>query len=233
MCWLRQRQEEEQAAAGAAQQTEDDLPDMELETCAIMGIEAAGAAQPAKQPAATEASGMDAEPAQLERQGCSPAPAAAAGAEDAAAAEEAIPTSSPVKGQDLGPAEPGKAAGAAQLSTNGLQAQAAAAEQAASTAVQGSVLLPQPAAAQHMASHPTPFEQAAEPGAAPAAGTNQPAELEAAAFGSAGQLGAGSEPTVTLSTRDAFAAINQMFGVRPGLLLSGGGALQGGPGLSA
>lgn len=236
MRWLRQRQEEEQAAAVAAQRTEEDLPDMDLETCAIMTVREAGAAQPATQAAATEASGMDAEPAQPERQGCSPVPAAAVGAEDATQAEGAAaasaPPSSPDKEQTIAPAQPGEAAGAAQLSAKVSQAQAAAAGQAASTAAQaGSALLPQPAAAQHLVSHPAPFTQATEPRAAPAAGTNQPAELEAAlaaAFGQVGQLDSGPEPTMTIGTRDAFAAINQMFGVRPGGLVYGRGVLQAG-----
>ncbi|KAL4440602.1 hypothetical protein ABPG75_003603 [Micractinium tetrahymenae] len=224
--WLQQRREEEQAAAAVAANTaqqgeEEDLPDMELETCAIMAVGEAGAARPEAQAAAAEASGMDAEQAQPAGLECCPAPAAAAAGPAVTEAADPAAFGSPVAAEELGQAQPGAAAQSVQQPADDLQAQAGpaavAAEQAASTAAQAG---PAPdslaAAEQQLAAHPTRFEQPADAEAAAGAALEQPGRFEAALAAAFGQQpdehGAGFEPTMTLSTRDALAAINQMFG---------------------
>lgn len=224
MRWLQQRREEGQAAATVAQRMDEDLPDMELETCAIMAVREAGPAQPDAQ--AAEASGTGAEQAQPEGHGRAPAPASAAarGAEEASAGAEPAAGSaafgSPVAGRELSSAQPGDAV-AEDPEVHGDQPPVSA-EQADSPAAQaGSGHIPLQSAAHQLAARPTPAEQPLDAGGAPAAGLDQSAELAALApafAGQADQAGPGAEPTMTLSTRDAFAAINQMFGVRPGAL---------------
>lgn len=225
MLWQLQRREEEQAAAAtAAQQVEEDLPDMELETCAIMAVWGPGRQEP---PAAGADNGsMGVVKAHPAGHGCSSTPAAANGAEDGhALAQPAVAcaaSGSPVLGPDLGPSQSGGAVDGAQLLAQPLASTASQpAKQAADTTAQVvTVQASLPAAAKQLDAHPAPFDQPAVVETLPAAGQDPPTELDAAlssAFGQAGQQGAGLEPTMTISTRNAFAAINQMFGVRLGL----------------
>ena len=166
----------------------EEQPDMELETCAVM-------ATAAKLVAEEQA------PAAMEREVTPPLPPTAAA--EPAVSEGAFGSPVDPEGPEQAPAEASPAAEpaapadrpASPAAEAGVGAAAAGAENAALAAPAADDADPADvamSAAEQLAARPAPFEQQAE----------------------ASQEHAGlHEPTVTLNTADAFAAINGMFGV--------------------
>ncbi|PSC71993.1 mitotic checkpoint serine threonine-kinase BUB1 [Micractinium conductrix] len=184
------RQRQQQAEAQAMQEGVDvseEQPDMELETCAVM-------ATAAKLVAEEQA------PAAMEREVTPPLPPTAAA--EPAVSEGAFGSPVDPEGPEQAPAEASPAAEpaapadrpASPAAEAGVGAAAAGAENAALAAPAADDADPADvamSAAEQLAARPAPFEQQAE----------------------ASQEHAGlHEPTVTLNTADAFAAINGMFG---------------------
>ncbi|EFN53840.1 hypothetical protein CHLNCDRAFT_135925 [Chlorella variabilis] len=233
--WLQRRAAEEQAAEAAAAAAEaeagDDLPDMNLDlegdTCALGVVLGASAGTPAAAQAAVPAE----PPPQQQQQRASPLPAAQAGSPlvvpTVEVAEEACPAAfgSPVMVEAIAappsPAEAGAEVAGAE------EAPAPAAEQAAGPAAAPSTA--QEREEEAAVSPADSTDEAAEP--ASSAEQQQPG-LRPTPFAQQAEPAA-CEPTVTLSSRDAFAAINQMFGgalpaaTAPAGLLAGGGAAAG------
>lgn len=207
--WQQQRREEQEAAAAAAAAGvpgEDDDMELEGDTCAIMAPPGGGAAMavggvPLEQ---QEAAGQ---PFQMQEEApCAASPPAAAPAAEQGSPElgvasgvfgSPVPVTAPLQAEQQGPAE---------LPGDEEEGMPAVAEQEA---------------------HPTEEAGPAAGGAAACAAAapaslspEQPAgradSVELLAPSPSGEAAgfAGLEPTMTLSTKDAFAAINQMFGVR-------------------
>lgn len=225
--WLQRRQVEQAAAVAQQAPRADDDMELDGDTCVLpcglppAMLSCARPARPRASPAAAEEVAGLGSPAAV---GGPAAPSPAPLASPAAGELEAPAPSPQPAAEEAVPMQPEAAAPLED------EPAAAAAEEAREEQQAADVLLPTPFDLPASAEKPEAAEQpveavvAAEPAVAEVAEADEAAHPSAAPasglqFEAAGGL---SEPTITLSTRDAFAAINQMFGVS-GCLLSGGG----------
>ncbi len=226
--WLQRRQA--QAAAAAAQQATRTDDDMELDgdTCVLpsgpppamlsCARPARPQASPAAQPAAGEAAAFSS-PAAVGEPAAQASPAAAVSPAGAGGELQAPAPSVQPAAEEATVLQPEAAA---------LEHEPAAAEDAAEQ--QGAdVLLPTPFDLPASAEKPDAAEQLADAAEEPAETQSAEAvEAQPSPSPASGMqhepAGGLAEPTITLSTRDAFAAINQMFGVRlpPGWVVVAG-----------
>ena len=220
--WLQRRQA--QAAAVAAQQAARADDDMELDgdTCVLPSgpppamLSCARPARPQASPAAelaAEEAAAFGSPAAVGEPAAQASPAAAVSPAGMAERELQAPAPSPQ------PAAEEAAVWQPEAATLEHEPAAEEAAEAAGEQQGADVLLPTPFDLPASTEKPDAAEQRADAAEEPAeAQSAEAVEAQPSPAPASGMqhepAGGMSEPTITLSTRDAFAAINQMFGVR-------------------